>query len=385
MTISSPNLNRNSPPMKVGVVVPNWIGDVVMATPTLRALRQHFGTDAEIVGIMRPYVAQVLAGTDWLDRSIYLDRKSPDRGLHTLQVARQLRQWRPDVMVLLPNSLRIGAMAWLSGAKERVGYARNGRGLLLTKRLAVPREAGKRKPISPVDYYLELAYALGCRRESPDLELATLPADEAVADAVWKKLMLDRVSRVVILNSGSAIGSSRNWPAERFAELASRIVDDEDAAVLVICGPQERETAAAIKGLANHPRVTSMADQDLSLGVAKACIRRSQLMVTTDSGPRHIASAFNLPVLTLFGPIDFRWSDTRHPLAVNLQHHVDCRPCGKSVCPLQHHRCMSEHTVDRVYAAVRQQLARTASTRSRLGGSLVSAVAFQNVASNPLN
>lgn len=361
MTISRPSLNRDSPTTKVGIILPNWIGDVVMATPTLRALRQHFGPAAELVGVMRPYVAQVLEGTSWLDRAIYLDRKSTDRNLRSLHVVRQLRRWRPDVMVLLSNSLRGGAMAWLSGAKDRVGYARNGRGLLLSNRLAAPREDGKLKPVSPVDYYLELAYALGCHRESPDLELATVPADEAIADDVWKELRLDQASRVVILNTGSAIGTSRDWPAEHFAELAKRIVSDEETAVLAICGPRERETAAAIEVLANHPRVASMAQQDLSLGVAKACIRRSQLMVTTDSGPRHIAAAFDVPVVTLFGPIDFRWNDTRHPLAVNLQHHVECRPCGKSVCPLQHHRCMSEHTVDRVYAAVRQQLARTAS------------------------
>jgi len=346
--------------MKIGVVLPNWIGDVVMATPTLRALRHYFGVDAEIVGIMRPYVSQVLEGTDWLDRSIYLDRKSRDRNLHSLNVVRQLRRWQPDVMILLANSLRAGAMAWLSGARDRVGYARNGRGPLLSNGLTVPREGGKLTAISPVDYYLDLAYAIGCPRESPDLELATLPADEVIGDRVWKNLTLDKVSRVVILNTGSANGTSRDWPTEHFAELAKRIVSDEDTAVLVICGPRERETAAAIEGLANHSRVTSMAEQDLSLGVAKACIRRGQLMVTTDSGPRHIAAAFDVPVVTLFGPIDFRWTDTRHPLAINLQHHVDCRPCGQSVCPLRHHRCMSEHTVDRVYAAVQQQLARTA-------------------------
>lgn len=361
MTISQ----YNSPPRKVGIVLPNWIGDVVMATPTLRALRHHFGTNAEIVGIMRPYVSQVLEGTNWLDRSICFDRKSTDRRLGTLSVVRKLRQWRPDVMVLLTNSLRAGAMAWLSGATDRVGYARNGRGPLLSKSLAVPRDGGAPKPVSPVDYYLELGYALGCPRESPDLELATLPPDETIADLVWKNLMLDRVSQVVILNTGSAVGTARDWPVEHFAALAKRIVRDEDTAVLVICGPRECGTAAAIEGLANHPRVTSMAEQDLSLGVAKACIRRSQLMVTTDSGPRHIASAFDVPVVTLFGPIDYRWTDTRHPLATNLQHHVDCRPCGKSACPLQHHRCMNEHTVDRVYEAVQQQLARTMTVTAR--------------------
>ncbi len=351
---------------KIGIVLPNWIGDVVMATPTLRALRQHYGAEAEFVGIMRPYVSNVLDGTRWLDRSIYFDRKASDRSAHSLAVVRQLRQWQPDVMVLLTNSLRAGLLAWLSGARERVGYARNARGPLLSKKLRAPRENGKLKPIAPIDYYLGLAYALGCPRESPDLELTTLPTDETSADRVWKNLALDQASRVVILNTGSAIGTSRDWPTEHFAELAKRIARDETSAVLVICGPRERETAAAIEHLANHPRVVSMAEQDLSLGVAKACIRRSQVMVTTDSGPRHIASAFDVPVVTLFGPIDYRWSDTGHPLAINLQNYVECRPCGKSDCPLKHHRCMSEHTVDRVYAAVQQQLARTTLVEDKL-------------------
>ena len=364
MTSSDHNPRFLSPSAKIGIVLPNWIGDVVMATPTLRALRNHFGTGAELVGVMRPYVSRVLEGTDWLDRTIYFDRRSTDRSYHSLGVIRQLRQWRPDAMLLLTNSLRAGIMAWCSGAQERIGYARNGRGPLLSRILYAPREGGKLSPISPVDSYLNLAYALGCSRESPDLELATLPEDEKQADRVWKRLMLDRVSQVVILNTGSAVGTARDWPIEHFAGLAKLIASDSDTGVLVICGPRERAAAASIERLANDPRVTSMADQDLRLGVAKACIRRSQLMVTTDSGPRHIASAFDVPVVTLFGPIDYRWTDTGHPLAINLQHHVDCRPCGKTVCPLKHHRCMGEHTVERVYAAVQSQLARAANIQT---------------------
>ena len=174
----------DAPSAKIGVVLPNWIGDVVMATPTLRALRLHFGVNAEIVGIMMPYVSEVLEGTSWLNRSIYFDRKSSDRHLSTLSVVRQLRRWRPDAMVLLTNSLRAGVLAWLSGAKRRVGYGRNGRTPLLSHSLPVPRAGGSLKPIASVDYYLELAYALGCARESPDLELSTLLGDEAITDRI---------------------------------------------------------------------------------------------------------------------------------------------------------------------------------------------------------
>lgn len=340
---------------RIGILLPNWIGDVVMATPTLRAIRKHFGARAELLGIMKPYVAEVLVGTSWLDNCLLYDRRSQNPQLRTLPLLRRLRQWQPDVMVLLTNSFWAGGLAWLSGARERVGYCRNGRGPLLTKRKYAPRSGGKWQPISAIDYYLELAYSLGCPAASPRMELGTLPADESGASQVWRNLALDQVERVVVFNAGSATGSARHWPGSYYVELAKCIVADPTNAVLVICGPRERELAATIEREAAHRRVRSMADQDLSLGVAKACVRRSQLMVTTDSGPRHFAPAFNVPVITMFGPIDPRWSDSHHPRAMNLQHPVDCGPCGLSVCPLAHQACMRDLTVDRVYAAVLAQ------------------------------
>ena len=331
--------------MKIGILLPNWIGDVVMATPTLRAIRKHYGPKAEIAGIMKPYVSAVLAGTPWLDRCFYFNRKSPDHELRGWSLLRQLRAWNPDTMVLLPNSLWGGGLAWMSGARERVGYDRNARGLLLTKSLQAPREHRQLKPVPAIDYFLELAYAIGCPPETPRLELATSPEDEAGADAVWHSLVLDKVSRVIIFNTGSASGGARNWPEEAYVSLAKRIVEDSDTAVLVICGPGEREAAARVARQANHPRVKSMAEQDLSIGVAKACVRRSQLMITTDSGPRHYGPAFDVPTITLSGPIDPRWSASHHPDAITIQYPVDCGPCGKSVCPLRtsslhawHHR-----------------------------------------------
>jgi heptosyltransferase-2 len=343
--------------MKIGILLPNWIGDVVMATPTLRAIRKHHGVDAEITGIMRPYVAQVLAGTSFLDRTVLFDRKSADATLHTPAVIRQLRQWQVDTMVLLPNSFRAAALAWRAGANQRVGYARDGRGWLLTTRLSPPREGRRLKPVSAIGYYLQLAYALGCAPEPRQMELATSPEDERGADQVWSNLGLDNVARVITFNTGSAVGSARSWPAEHFIELARRVVDDPDNAVLVICGPGERNAVGEIERRVNHPRVKSMASQDLSLGVAKACVRRSDLMVTTDSGPRHFAHAFNVPTVSLHGPIDPRWSESHHPQAIGLQYPIDCGPCGKTVCPLGHHRCMRDLSVDVVFAAVARQLA----------------------------
>ena len=338
--------------MKTAVFLPNWLGDVAMATPALRAMRRHLGHRAHMVGIMRPYLADLLAGTNWLDEQWYFNPRSTDAALRGGALVRRMRQGRFDVALLFTNSLRTAMLAYRGRAKQRIGYARNARGLLLSKKL-YPKLNGRRIADAPmVDSYLELAYALGCPKESPRLELATTEKDEQSADAVFRELRLREDGRVVALNSSGAYGGSKLWPVEYFAELAGRIVERLDHDVLVLCGPKEREIAREIVRLAKSRHVCSMADQPLDLGTAKACIRRSRMIVSTDSGPRHVAAALGKPLLTLFGPMLPVWSENPTQRAVNMVLDLDCIGCRKRVCPLGHHRCMRDLTVDMVYAEV---------------------------------
>ena len=173
--------------MKIAIFLPNWIGDVVMATPTLQAVRDHFGPSAHLIGVMRPYVSEVLSGTRWLDQQLFYDPQAKDPALRSRTLLRKLRQERPATILLLPNSLRTGLLGWLSGAGRRVGYAQYGRGPLLTDKLKFRKSRGRFLPASTMDSYLELAYLLGCPRRTPHLELATLPEDEAAADDVWRR------------------------------------------------------------------------------------------------------------------------------------------------------------------------------------------------------
>jgi heptosyltransferase-2 len=350
--------------LKIGIFIPNWIGDAAMCTPTLRALRRHFGPAAQLFGILRPYVADVLAGTQWLDELIFYDRRASDRGQHVWALRRRLGQERLDTVVLLTNSFRSAAIAWLCKAQTRVGYVRNYRGPLLTHKLYCPRLGWRRMPTPVIDEYLSLAYALGCKLESPRLELATLAADEAAADAVWKKFNLPSGERVVVLNSGGAYGTAKLWPGEYFAELARRIASEQGLSVLVNCGPAERTVSRKIVRLADHPRVVGLADEAVSIGLAKACIRRSRLLVSTDSGPRFFGIAFGVPVVTLFGPTHVQWTRTHYDREICLQHTVPCGPCGRRRCPLGHHECMRLLTVERVYGAVLEQLGRDRNVRA---------------------
>jgi heptosyltransferase-2 len=203
-----------------------------------------------------------------------------------------------------------------------------------------------------VETYLEVARALGCGEESPRLELATVEADERSADAVFGRLGLRGDGHIIALNSSGAYGGSKLWPVEYFAELARRIVVELDHDVLAFCGPKERDIARRIVELSGNGRVFSMAEQPMDLGTAKACMRRCRLMVSTDSGPRHVAAAFGLPLVTMFGPMLPVWSENPTQRAVNLVLDLDCIGCHKRVCPLGHHRCMRDLTADVVFAAV---------------------------------
>ncbi len=334
--------------MRIGVFVPNWVGDVVMATPALRTLRQHFGDRAALIGIMRPYVVDVLAGTTWLDEQVVYERRSL-AGVRSL-IAR-LRQQQLDTVLLLTNSFSTSVFAWLSGARRRAGFAMHGRRFLLTDPLFAPRRQGRLVPRSAVDHYLAVAEVLGCRSSFQTVELATTPAEEEAVDKVWQQFGWDHQQPVVVLNTGGAYGAAKTWPSEHFSDLARRLVAARDLRILFLCGPSERDAVAQICQHAAHPHIQSLARQELGLALSKACVRRGRLMVTTDSGPRHFAAAFGVPAITLFGPTDPRWSHNYHSSAVDLQLNLPCGPCGKRICPLEHHRCMRELTVNQVAAA----------------------------------
>lgn len=353
--------------MSLAIFAPNLIGDAVMATPSFRAIRAS-RNGLPIVLVAKPAVAETLEGLAWFDHVVRFDPRSRDPLLRAGAVVRQLREGSTDSAILFPNSIRSALLATLAGCHRRFGYARGGRGLLLTDRLNPPRDnRGRLSPVPIVEYYARLARCFGCEPDSMRLELATTERDESAADNAVASLGIELGSPLVCLNTGGAFGPAKRWPEASFARLAQRLVDGHDVCVTVICGPDEREAAAHIAALAARPRVTSLASAELSVGLSKAIVKRSSLMVTTDSGPRHFAAAFGVPVVTLFGPTHIAWTRTYHPRAVHLQVPVDCGPCQKRVCPLGHHRCMTELDVETVYRASVRLLAPVPSTSVRAG------------------
>jgi heptosyltransferase-2 len=327
-----------SEPQRIAVFCPNWVGDLVMATPALRALRNRF-PQAEITAVLRPSVQEVLEGTALVDQVVAFTTGRTLPGYHSVAFARRLRSERFDLAVLFPNSFRSAWWAWVSGAKRRVGFDRYGRGMLMTDRLQ-PRPLDVPHPV--MDEYLRLAAHVGCHPLPRRMELATTFDNERAYRQFWDKRGGWPHEGIVCLNPGGAFGAAKHWPVTSFAELALRIATELGKRVLVLCGPAEAREAREIAFMAHHPRVVSLAGAPLSIGLTKAAVKHAELLITTDSGPRHFAPPFEVPVVTLYGPTHVEWSNTHYDQAIHLQLQMECGPCQQRVCPLQHHHCMRD-------------------------------------------
>ncbi len=351
-------------PMHLLVILPRWVGDVVMCTPMLRALRRHFGRDARITAVTRPGHDALLAGTQldgasWIDDYVFYNRRSHDRSVRPTAVVRRLREHPADAAIIVPNSLSSAMLAWLAGARRRIGFSRNGRRLLLTDPLRLPWKGWKVEPSSTAAAAMQLAERLGVAPEPLRLELATSPTDRAMADALLAEMFGTSEGPLVILNDNAATGTSRAWGHEPFAALARTIVAAHpDARVLVHCGPDDRQEARKIVEMADSRSVRGMHDiERLPFGLSKAIIEKARLLVSSDSGPRHIAAAFGIPTVAVFGAADPRLGRSDHPALVELRVDLPCVPCNKKECPLGHRDCMRLLRVEDVYAAAAPALA----------------------------
>ncbi len=344
-------------PHRLLIALPTWVGDVVMATPTLHAIRRRFA-DSHITYLIRPAVRAVIEPSPWMDDIVCWparDRRGRQPG--TLQLGARLRRRGIDWSVLLTNSFRSALVTRLAGIPRRIGYDRDGRGWILTDRIRVAREAGRITRTRMVDYYGQLAWAIGCERPGDRLILHTAPGDDAAINTRLTEVGLAGHRPVVVMTPGASFGPSKCWPAERYAAVCDRLAEELEARIVMTYGPGEREIAdRALSAMRRRPVV--MGAPDLTLGQLMSLIRRCDLLLCNDTGPRHFAKAFARPVVTVFGPTWPEWTDTDYPDERKVRIDVPCGPCQKPVCPERHHHCMSGVTVDAVFDACREMLVR---------------------------
>ncbi len=323
---------------KTLVVLPNWVGDVVLATPALRALRKGL-TDSEITYLMRPYVADVLQDSPWADRVELWPESCGRRKRGLLGLGRRLREHGYTAVVLFTNSFRTACLAWLVRAERRVGYARDYRSFLLTDRLVPLRQNGRFTVESMLSYYGRLVEYVGCSNVAGPLELHTDPQSDAEVARWWSEFGIEDGQPVVVLNPGAAFGGSKLYPPDQFGAVATALAQQLGAKVLITGGPKESAIVDRVR-VASTADVVALTPPRLNLRLLKSVIARSSLLITNDTGPRHFAIAFDVPVVTIFGPTHPEWTETNYRRERKVLIPVDCGPCQKPICPLDH-RCMT--------------------------------------------
>jgi|GEM_PF-116143 len=346
---------------RILVVLPSPLGDGILATPSLRRLRASL-PEAQITYLGNRGVKQVLEGVGWVDRLMEFDAEPKSRrGFWAL--AKRLREERFRAAILYPNSFRSALLAWKGLIPERIGYDRDGRGMLLTQRIKPLRLLNRYAPISMLTYYDHLiiqavASLKGTIAPADNhLELCSSDQDKQEVDTLWNRWHVDTDKRMVILVPGGAFGPSKWWPPLRFAELADRLIQENDCEVILSCAPNplEKEIARRIKSAVKQ-RVYDLSEENLDLGGLKELIRRCSLMVANDTGPCHIAAAFGVPLVTLFGPTDPRWTATGYAQEIRLRKDTGCGPCQEKICVKQSHCCMEAISVEEVFDAAKRQL-----------------------------
>jgi heptosyltransferase-2 len=348
--------------MKILIRATNWVGDAIMALPALHAVRGRF-PEAEIGIVARPYVADLYRDQQICDQLISYDSAGTHAGFSGRErLVAELRAQKFDIALLLQNALDAAWLAWRAGIPERIGYARDGRGFLLTKAIAVPRP--HQIPPHEKFYYLELLRRAGWIDSLPDVDLIGLAVpDEKRWDAedfLRQAGARNGVLRVAI-GAGASYGSAKCWPPSRFAELANRLQSQTDADVLLFGTAAEAPVSNAIASELRHPPIdltgkTAIAD-------LPALLSQCHLFIGNDSGAMHVAAAVGLPVVAVFGPTDPQGTAPVTPRSTIVQEKPYCSPCFLRRCPTDH-RCMLSVTPDMVEVAAKAWLPKIEAQRA---------------------
>jgi heptosyltransferase-2 len=245
----------------------------------------------------------------------------------------------------------------MAGIDRIIGYERDGRGFLLDDKLLPVKERGKFIPTPIVKYYLGIAHYLGSTHRNLKLELFVTESERRDAQDVLARCGLEAdlerpaargAAPLIVLNPGAQYGVAKCWPAEYYSKLGDRFVEELGATVLINAAPKERGIVDSIRRGMTHDAV-DLSRAGMTLGALKEIVRRCDLMVTNDTGPRHVAAAFDVPVATVFGPTHPEWTEIYYAKERQVAVKVFCGPCQKKTCPLDH-RCMTRVTPAMVYA-----------------------------------
>ncbi|MEX1298848.1 MAG: lipopolysaccharide heptosyltransferase II [Desulfotignum sp.] len=321
----------------------NWVGDAVMTTPVIRAVRKNF-PEAHITVLAKPWVIPVYASNPHVDEIMVYDHAGRHKmGMGTLRLAKDIRRRRFDLAILMQNAFEAALLVFLAKVPLRVGYNTDARTLLL--RPAIPLDPALKKT-HLIDYYLGILRGAGMAIDGRDMDLYISRADQKRADVLLSGIKQNRRDRVLGINPGATGGTAKRWFPDRYAALCRRLADTFDTKILIFGGPGDHDLGEQIAAMA--PGCCVNLAGNTGLGQAFALIHRCDLFVTNDSGLMHAAAALHIPQVAVIGSTDPVATSPDSPVSRMIRVPVSCAPCLKDECPTDH-ACMDRITVDMVF------------------------------------
>ena len=324
----------------------NWVGDAVMCIPALAEIRRRF-PDARITLLARPWVAGLYDNSLIDDLIPYTLARGAKDFPGKWRLARKLNKMSFDCAILFPNAFEAAALVWAARIPIRIGYARDGRGLLLSDPITPPKPG--EIPDHQRYYYLELLRRAGLIDRVPDVDAIRLPGIPHLILQGRNLLIQKKLEGPWIgVSPGAAFGTAKRWLPERFAAAAVSLARQTSTGVALFGSADERElcakvkTAIAAEGINVHNFAGETKLEEF-IAIAATCTA----FLTNDSGAMHIAASLGVPTVTVFGATDHVATGPTGPLARIVREQVECSPCLLRECPIDH-RCMTGVTADRV-------------------------------------
>jgi heptosyltransferase-2 len=338
---------------------PNWVGDAVMAVPALREIRRTF-SNTHLTIVAKPWVAGLFEGEKLCDEQLLLPETPKSSVVRFFAAAGILKREQFDVAILFQNAIGAALLAKVARIPTIAGYPTDGRRYLLD--FVVPLQRNHKK-LHQVYYYLNIAAAI--ERELRGQGFAT--SDKAQPSlhltggqqTAARRLLADSGigshKAFAVINPGATNSRAKRWPAERFAQVADRLVENDGMQIAIIGAPGDEiaatETASRMRSdaavLAGRTTVAEL----------KGILGCSSLVVSNDTGAAHVSAALGVPTVVVFGPTEHVATRPLSDAAAVVRHDVYCSPCMLRDCPIDH-RCMTGVTASDVYDAAQQVLSK---------------------------
>jgi len=338
----------------------NWVGDAVIAIPAMREIRRLF-PHARISLLVRPWVRDIYAAKEFVDEILEYDRESVHNGWRGFRnIVSELKTDRFDLAILLQNAFEAAFLAWCARIPQRVGYARDGRSLLLTHPCRISPEVRR---VHQAYYYLNILSEMGWmpdhlwNREDyhPSIRIHAQDSDIRSAQDILRSHGIGENEMVVGVNPGAFYGPAKRWFPDRYAAVADAVAKENNARTILLGSSSDLPVTNAVAAkMETQPVILA---GRTTLGQLMGLIHCCRLLITNDSGPMHLAAALDVPQLAIFGSTSEIATGPLSPNAVVIKNQVDCNPCFLRECPIDF-KCMDGISVQRVLGEARKALER---------------------------